>query len=224
MAVLYVGIVEGVEPGAVALAVVDDGFSQDDGSGGMAAQLFQLELTHLNEYWVPQPDGRKTFHPTPDIYEISALLNERIRVGDSPRFAVEVPAVLYPPRDVSGTGPAPALPTDSVILKLLVLLGVHGYLNAPLRLSPDETVAFPYPVPRDGEFAHLFEGSPRYIEREISQAYGELLAGTCDRVEHTAVVAALIAKNPGAFHFWSSIGLVQSSSDVLHVFPMAAPT
>jgi hypothetical protein len=74
MAVLYVGIVEGVEPGAVALAVVDDGFSQDDGSGGMAAQLFQLELTHLNEYWVPQPDGRKTFHPTPDIYEISAFL------------------------------------------------------------------------------------------------------------------------------------------------------
>jgi hypothetical protein len=95
------------------------------------------------------------------------------------------------------------------------LLGVNNIIVAPFRTDPQFQTAVLLPVLRDGDLAQVRDRSPRYLPKGVCRAYGELLGLTCERAEHIAIVGALIAKNPGLFHFWSSVGRVQSANDVL---------
>jgi hypothetical protein len=209
MSDVFVGIVEGTPPFTITVGVV-----QDDGLR-VTANSFAVQPAHLYEYYVPQPDGAHRYTMPADLFGVANFLNESIPPDSHVRYLVEVPeTVPDPPNDI-GAVPHPVLPTQSVILKLLVLLGVNGVICAPFRTDPQVQTAVLFPIVRGSELQHLLAKSPRYLPRGVCKAYGELLGLTCERAEHVALVGALVAKNPGAFHYWSSIGLVQSSMDVL---------
>jgi hypothetical protein len=209
MANVFVGIVEGPEPGTVTVGIADE---QDGSVKGWSAAI---EKTRLGDYYAPLPDGRMSFQLSPDIDQLGRFLQKDIGQGSEARFLVEVPAALPHPVDDAGGIPHPILTTDSVILKVLIFLNASGYIAAPFRVDEERELAAVFPIPPES-LAHLRSITPRYLRQGISKAYGELLSLACELPEHVAIVGALIAKNAGAFHYWSSIGRVQSSQDVVH--------
>jgi hypothetical protein len=210
MAHVYVGIVEGPPPGTVGVGLVE----ADDG-GRFGAGTFELEPAQLGDYYAAKPDGGMEFRMPPDLGGLGRFLQERIPDRKAARFLIEVPEALPHPADAHDALPHPVLPIDSVILKVLAYLGVAGYVAAPFQIGGDGTVVVVFPILSSGEHAHLRSLSPKYLRQGVSRAFGELLSLEDGRPEHAAVVAALIAKNPGAYHLWSSIGRVQSSQDVV---------
>jgi hypothetical protein len=205
---VFVGIVEGPSPHTITVGIVQDGTR-------ITGAAFAVEPAHLHEYYVPQADGRHRYEMPPDLFQFGQFLNKTIPPGPRTRYLFEVPQAIRHPPDAYDAVPHPILPADSVILKVLVLLGVSDQVTAPFQADPQVQTAVLFPILRDTDLAHLRDRSPRYLPRGICRAYGELLGLTCERPEHVAIVGALIAKNPGAFHYWSSIGRVQSSGDVL---------
>jgi hypothetical protein len=206
---VFVGIVEGAAPHNIAVGVV-----QGD-EGRVSAQRFAIAPAHLHEYYVPQPDGGHRYDMPQDLFALGRFLNETIAHGSRVRCLLEVPeAVPDPPGKVDAV-PHPVLRADSVILKVLVLLGVNDIVGAPFRTDPHVEQVVLFPILRGGELEHLRERAPRYLLSGLSKAYGELLGLTCERLEYVAIAGALIAKHPGAFFYWSSLGRVQSSQDIL---------
>lgn len=208
MSEAFVGIVEGPQPDTLTVGIVDE-------ASGATAASFALEARHLNDYYIPEPTGRRGLYLSPDLVAIDSFLSERLRER-SVRFLIEVPEAIPHPHGEAGGIPHPVLPTDSIILKVLVYLGVRGYIAAPFRIDAAMTTAVMLPILPGTHPSHLRPIAPRYLPRGISKAYGQLLSLPCDRSEHVAIVAAIVAKNPGAYHDWSSIGRVQSSQDVVY--------
>jgi hypothetical protein len=205
----FVGIVEAPQPGEVTIGIA----AEQDGS--VKGWSLTVENAELNDYYVIQPDGRTSFEMPPDLGPLAQYL--RNELGESPEvsFLVEVPTALPHPSDDPKGIPHPVVATDSVVLKVLVLLGVLGYVAAPFQVNPERGLVVVFPILPDSELAHLRAISPRYLLQGTCKAYAELLSLACEQPEYIAIVGALIAKNAGAFHFWSSIGRVQSSQDVV---------
>ena len=201
----FVGIVEEPESGTVTVGMANE----DDGS--VTGWSFEVERAHLNDYYVAQPDGGTSYQLSPDVARLGGFLQQRISDRSRARFLVEVPDTIpHPANDPKGI-PHPVVPADSVILKVLVFLGVHGYVAAPFQFNPDRDIAVIFPILPGSDLAHLRSISPKYLPHGICKAYGQLLSLDGERPEHIAIVGALIAKNAGAYHYWSSIGLVQTS-------------
>jgi hypothetical protein len=209
MADVYVGIVEGAAPHNVAVGVVQGE------PGQLSAQRFAIAPAHLHEYYVPQHDGGHRYDMPQDLFALGKFLNETITPDSRVKYLVEVPEAVPHPEGEHHAVPHPLLRADSVMLKVLVLLGVNGIVSAPFRADPDVEQVVLFPILRGGELEHLRERAPRYLLSGLSKAYGELLGLTCERLEYVALAAALIAKHPGAFFYWSSLGRVQSSQDIL---------
>jgi hypothetical protein len=207
---VFVGIVQGTPPYTVAVGVV-----QGD-PARVTGQRFAIAPAHLHEYYVPQPGGRHRYDMPEDLFALGRFLNETIAPDSRVRYLVEVPEVVLHPADKHDAVPHPLLPADSVILKVLVLLACNDIVVAPLRTDPDVQRVIVFPILRGGELEHVRERSPRFVLPGICRAYGELLGLTCERSEYVAIAGALIAKNPGAYHYWSSIGQVQSSKDIVN--------
>jgi hypothetical protein len=205
----FVGIVEGPRPGVVAIGIVDE---QERRFGGWS---LTVENAELDDYYAIQPDGRGTFEMSEDLDPLARYLRNELGEGREVSFLIEVPAALPYPSDDARAVPHPVLSTDSVILKVLVLLGVLGYVAAPFEVNEERGLAVVFPILPDSEHAELRAISPRYLRRGICRVYAELLSLACEQPESVAIVGALIAKNAGAFHYWSSIGRVQSSQDVV---------
>jgi hypothetical protein len=205
----FVGIVKAPESGTITVGIANE---QD---GSVTGWSLPVENTELSDYYAVQPDGRPSFEMPPDLGSLAQYL--RNELGESPdvSFLIEVPEALpHPPNDPYGI-PHPILATDSVVLKVLVLLGVLGYVATPFQVNSERGLAVVFPILPDSELAHLRTISPRYLRHGTCKAYAELLSLSCEQPEHIAIVGALIAKNTGAFHYWSSIGRVQSSHDVV---------
>jgi hypothetical protein len=209
MGEVFVGIVESGSSESLAVGLVDEE------GGRIGGSSFAIEKAPLNDYYVPQPDGRRAYRMPADLADLGRFLHDAIPEGSRVTFLFEVPEAIPHPAGDPGAIPHPVLTADSVLLKVLVFLGVQGVVAAPLKTDPDVSTAVLFPTLGDGDMAHPAPAVPRYLPRGICKAYGELLSLDCERHEHVAIVGALIAKNPGAYHFWSSIGRVQSSQDVL---------
>lgn len=206
---VFVGIVQGTGPDMVTVGVVHGDPVR------VTAQRFAVTPAHLDEYYVPLSDGRHRYDMPGDLFALGRFLNELITPDSRVRYLVEVPEAITHPPGTHDAVPHPLLPVDSVILKVLVLLAVNGIVTAPLRTHPDVQQVMMLPILRGGELEHLRERSPRYLLPGLCRAYGELLGLTCERSEYVSIAAALIAKHPGAYHYWSSIGRVQSSQDIV---------
>ena len=220
MANTFVGIVEAPEPGSVTIGIANE----QEGSFRARGWWLKVENAELNDYYVIQPDGRTNFQMPEDLGPLAQYLSNELGASPEASFLIEVPAALpYPSDDPKGV-PHPVLATDSVALKVLVLLGVLGYVAAPFQVNSERGLVVVFPILPDSELAHLRAISPRYLPQGTCRAYGELLSLACEQPEHVAIVGALIAKNAGAFHYWSSIGRVQSSQDVVHDLRAGAGT
>jgi hypothetical protein len=209
LAKTFVGIVEGPDPGSVSIGIADEA------GGSVSGWSLTIENAELNDYYVIQPDGRARFEMPPDLGPLAEYLRSELGEGPEVSFLIEVPRTLPNPSDDPRGIPHPVLATDSVILEVLVLLGVLGYVAAPFQVNPERGLVVVFPILPDGEHAHLRAISPWYLSQGTCKAYAELLSLACEQPEHVAIVGALIAKNAGAFHYWSSIGRVQSSQDVV---------
>jgi hypothetical protein len=209
---VFVGIVESTAPFTVTVGV-----AQSD-PARVTAQRFAIAPSHLHEYYVPEPGGRHRYDMPDDLFALGRFLNETIAPDSRVRYLLEVPEAVPHPADKHDAVPHPVLSANSVILKVLVMLGVNDVVVAPMQTDPEVQTVVVFPILRGGELEHLRERSPRYLLPGICKAYGELLGLACNRSEYVAIAGALIAKHSGAYHYWSSIGRVQSSQDIVTDF------
>jgi hypothetical protein len=211
MGEVFVGVVEGMSPYTLTVGIIDDGQR-------VTANSFAVGRAHLHSYYIPQSDGSYRYEMPSDLFEFARFLNQTISPDSLARYLFEVPEMFPHPADEIGAIPYPVIPADSVILKIVILLAANGIIVAPFRIDSEAKVVVVLPILRGSDLERFRMRSPRFLPRGVCRAYGELLNLTCERPEYVAIVGALIAKNPGAFHYWSSIGRVQSSHDVVHDF------
>jgi hypothetical protein len=209
MGEVFVGIVEGKSPSEITVGVI-----QDVGMR-VTCSSFTIEMAHLHEYYVPQPGGHYRHEMPADLIPLGSFLNKTISADSRAKYFLEVSETAPDGPNLARAVPCAVLPADAVMLKVLVLLGVNNIIVAPFRTDPQVRTAVVFPILHGGDLEPLRHRAPRYLSRGVCKAYGELLGLTCERTENVAIVGAMLAKNPGAFHFWSSIGRVQSSQDIV---------
>ena len=208
---VFMGIIEGPLPGTVTLGLIDEENDRVSGS------TFPVAKMHLNNYHPAPRDSDDTIQLPSDLFEIGKFLDENIPNDSKVHVLAEVPELLVDPASAETWEGIPyaVLPIDSVMLRIVILLAELGYVAVKLTPSVETARTVLFPLLTQAEFAHYPAIVPKYLRNGICKAYGELLFGQCDRPEDAAIVGALIAKNPGAYHYWSSIGQVQSSQDVM---------
>jgi hypothetical protein len=208
---VFVGVVEGVDDRTVAVGIINEK------AGHVTACTFPIEPSRLSDYYGATADDKMNGYTlTADVAEFGRFVREHAPDRSLTHFLFEVPQAVVHPNSYDGV-PHPVLPTDSAMLKALVYLGVDRYIASPFRVDAAEENAVVLPILRGSQFEELMPRGPKYLLRGICKTFGELVMGVCERAEHAAVAGALVAKNPGAYHYWSSIGIVQSSHDVMLV-------
>jgi len=208
MAKVFMGIIEGSSPGAIAVGLIDEK------NGRVTGSTFSVQKAHLHDYYPPPRDSENAVLLPSDLSDLGKFLRENIPNDSELHALAEAPVVV--PQTGTGTDiPYAILPIDSVVLKVAVCLAVLGYIALEFVPNEEMTRVVLFPLLTAPDKQHFSPIVPKYLHDGICKAYGELLFDQCSRPEDAAIVAALIAKNPGAYHYWSSTGEVQSSQDVV---------
>jgi len=209
MSEVFMGIIEGSAPGAITIGLIDEE------NGRVSTSTFSIEKMHLHDYYPPPRDSEGAFQPPWDLFKLGRFLHENVPEGSKVHALAEVPEVSPQATETGNSIPYALLPIDSAVLKVIVFLAELGYIA--MEFIPDEEMArvILFPLLTQSDVGHFSPIVPKYLRNDICKAYGELLFDQCDQPAHVAIVGALIAKNPGPYHYWSSIGAVQSSQDVL---------
>jgi hypothetical protein len=127
----------------------------------------------------------------------------------------EVPWIqpFAPPDNLS---PFTILEDKSILLKVLVLMIRRHYLTCQIQGLKDNKIGIT-PIPLEHQFDEEKKHELKLLSRGISIAYSDILIG----ISNPSVLsgtAALIAKNKGAYQYWSSFGMVHSAGDLLQLF------
>ena len=128
---------------------------------------------------------------------------------------IEVPYVVPFPIDDPTAPPCVLLDKESIFLKVAIFLASKGYIALMSTFLDEDGRVLLSHIPERLEHVSLRAYRPKYLNQNLARCYADFLLGFCKSSEHAALVAALIAKNRGAYYYWSSFGRVQSSQDVL---------
>ena len=207
---VFIGIVQGLTSATVSIAILDNFLRS------VVIGSFVLNEASPEEYLIETAHGID-FEATPDLFPVTAFLMAHVRQGSSVGVLVGAPKVIALPDE--GYTPAAVFPLNSVSFKVLCLLPFQGLgLNCTYYKVPErESIVAHYVTPQSGTGLQVLAAQPRFLSRNILNAYGELLFDIQPSPEQSAAVAALIAKNHGAYYYWSSFGKVApSSGDIIY--------
>jgi hypothetical protein len=204
---IFIGIVGGPTSRAASVAILDNA------RRSVVAASFFLEEAPPQEYLTDTAHGI-TFVETPDCSPVTAFLTAHVPQGSSLGVLVEAPRVTS--LADKGKTPAAVFPRNSVLFKLLCSLCFQGFglYFAYYEVPERESIVAHYVTSQDAGGTQIL-AQPRFLAKNISQAFGELLFEIHPSVEQSAAIAALIAKNHGAYYYWSSFGTPPSSGDIV---------
>ena len=150
---------------------------------------------------------------TKELNNIEKFLDLEIGKNRKAKFLIEIPQTFPYPLDNPSSSPATLLPNDSSCIDIILLL-TSGYaaVNSPQEVN-DKVFFSRYPNLQ--EIAHLVPYQPLFLNQNLSKTYAELIFGSSISNKQSAIMAALLAKNRGAYYYWSSFGTVQSSRDIV---------
>jgi hypothetical protein len=151
----------------------------------------------------------------PILHHLEHTIPEGAEVG----VLVEAEA-LYPDRDQGGT-PAGVFPWASAPLGVVLALATQ---RSGLRLClgcfevPEKAVMVIHYASGvgDGSASQPTIAQPRLLSRGLLTACTSLLADAPPTPGRRAVVAAMLARNPGAYAYWSTFDSPPSMGDVVH--------
>jgi hypothetical protein len=208
MSEVFMGIIEGLSPEAVTVGLIDEE------NGLVSGSTFSVEKVPLHDYYPPPRDSEDAVLLPSDLSELGRFLHENVP-NDSKLHALAEAPVVVPQTGTETDIPYAILPIDSAVLKVIAGLALMGYIALEFIPNEEMTRVVLFPLLTNSDMEQFSPIVPKYLRNGICKAYGELLFDECSRPEDIAIVGALIARNPGAYHYWSSIGQVQSSQDVL---------
>jgi tetratricopeptide (TPR) repeat protein len=205
----FIGIVQGGSESIVSIGVLDARDKQ------LAARSFRLERAHFPGYFTTHANQAPRLVDLVDMRPIAAFLDAHVRDPRTVRVVVEIPDPFVTRLDNSGYATGALLVIDSVYLKVLALLYTKGYMHWTYQLAEEKGIVAAYPLPNTPEYAHIWPHQPRYLGQGMASAYADVLLGSCPSAEHAALTAAIMARNTGAYCYWASPGVVQSSQDIV---------
>lgn len=206
---IFIGIVEGPNEGSVSIGIIDVRLKV------ISARSFPISKESFNNYFIQSDNGSFTMKANSDLSEIVNYFDTKILDPRKVQVLIEVPKVVPYPVDDPDSKPCALLDYDSIFLKMVALLFVKRYIALILMADDSGTKFLIGHIPNQPEYENLKSFQPKFIGQGIAKTHGDILLGSCKFAEKAAIIAALIAKNNGAYSYWSSFGRVQSSQDVL---------
>lgn len=203
----FIGIVKAPDEDSLSVGIIKTSTKQ------IASATFKITKAHFNSYYTQSSDGKFILDFTSDLDEVSNFLYQNIEDPKSTKFLIEVPKIFPHPLDNQDSAPCPLLDKDSTILKLIALLSAEGYISWMFNEGPTNVLI--EHIPNRPEYTEIRKNQPSFIAYDIPKTYLDFLVGDLQSTEQTAVIAALIAKNKGAYYYWTSFGMVQSAQDVV---------
>jgi hypothetical protein len=154
----------------------------------------------------------------PDLSPIRDFLRPHVLNPECVQVLMEAPTIYTYPSEEPFEVPCFTLEAKSILYRLLLFLSQSFALTFELRVDTADKSVLVLPVSRTHEASLLDEWLPnelRFVREGVSRAYAELLLDHHPSPACASIVAALIAKCDGPYHYWASLGSVQSSSDVV---------
>jgi len=210
----YVSVVKGPDDNSVSICVMNVARKT------FIAQTFELIKAHFDTF--KNSDGSLGLPATPDIFNIMGFIELNIQGSRGLiKFLFEVSG-LEPYNEKPDCALCPLVKADEVVLKVIVLIGLSKRIAARFFKYDDNTILLEN-VSLTPEYAYCKPVMPRYIAHNVAKAYADILLGPGQSTDQAAVIAALIAKNVGAYYFWTSRGRVQSSQDLVYDLQNSEP-
>lgn len=204
----FVGIVKGPDDKSVSIGILIPEKKQ------IESATFTINNAWFNHYYTPLATGKFDLVFTPDLMEVSDFLHQHIANPKTARFLVEVPKIYPYPLDMHESAPCALLKKDAVVLKIIALLSAKGYISWMFNTDENSTNVLIEQI-RGPEYADLRKNQPIFIADHISHTYARFFLESSPSYQQASVIAAMIAKNRGAFFYWSSFGMVQSAQDIV---------
>lgn len=206
---VFIGVVQPAPGDPVSIATLDNLDLRIHGAS------FRIPEVPVSRYLTRTEHGVE-FRDMPHLYPALDFIAEHLRTEPPPGVLVEAPRVLSM-KDIGGT-PAAIFPENSAVFQLLSFLPHDGVkLNFAYYEVPEQARVVVHYATSDTveEGLQLVAPQPRLLQANTSKMYGELLLGEPLSPLQAAVVAALIAKNHGAYYYWSTFGSPPSSGDIV---------
>jgi hypothetical protein len=204
----FIGIVSGPSDNSVSIGILKTSDQT------ITAQSFLIEPMDIESYFFISQHGPPRIKDLPDLRDIKSFLDTNILNPNRVQVLIELPTIGSLSLDGAQPLPCALLSKDSIYLKVLAVLVTKGciiWMDLPTQQNNVVLTA----IPNRPELAHLKSQQLRFLRQGVADAFADFLLGTCPSTEHTSAMAALLAKNKGAYYYWSSFGRVFSSQDVV---------